>query len=276
VGYAIPPTNVPGAAPPAGWGAPQPTWGPAHATQPQQQTTILRPANTGGAGVVVAIVAIVLGVVAIGGIAGFLALRGASSSESNVASNDDEKKPAKSKKSQPKSDDEREAREARKERPKKPTGEIVDAPDEHLKATFPAGYPEPKHSVQPLPAVPGVDLVMWTSETTRGACLVGYIDYKSKSVFAGRTSKVAFDGARDGALANMGATLEDERDFEYQGFPARVFTFKGFTMGKQIYGRQLLILESYHLYQVMFIGYTKTERDEEDIVAFFDALELSP
>jgi serine/threonine-protein kinase len=284
-GYAIPPTHVPGGAPLAGWGPPPAAWGPGYAQQPQQPQApmphaMVRPANTGGAGVVVAIVAIVLGVVAIGGIGAFVALRGASTSESNVASkDDDEKKPAKSKKSQPRSDDERAEREERAARParkKKPTGEIVDAPAEHLKATFPASYPEPKHSTQPLPAVPGVDLVMWTSETLRGACLVGYIDYKSKSVFAGRTTKMAFDGARDGALANMGAKLEDERDFEYQGFPARVFTFEGFTMGKQIYGRQLLILEGYHLYQVMFIGYTKTERDEEDIVAFFDAIEISP
>jgi hypothetical protein len=240
---------------------------------------MIRPANTGGSGVVVAIVAIVLGVIAIGGIGAFVALRGSSSGDSTVASkDDDEKKPAptKSKKSQPKTDDERNERAERPARAKKPTGEIVDAPAEHLKATFPASYPEPKHSVQPLPAVPGVDLVMWTSETLRGACLVGYIDYKSKSMFAGRTTKMAFDGARDGALANMGATLEDERDFEYQGYPARVFTFKGLTMGKHIYGRQLLILEGFHLYQVMFIGYTKTERDEEDVAAFFEALELTP
>ncbi len=264
-----PPPNAP-----TPYVAQQPAWG-APPPPPPPPAAYPRATSTGGNGLVVALVAIGLGVVALGGLAGYLALRASSGAHERVAANEDEEERPTKKKAKPKSrpaaesDDDDKAEKASE-------GPRVDAPDSHLRATFPAGFPEPKHQVQPLPAVPGVDLEMWTAEARRGACLFGYIDYKSKKVFAGRTTQAAFDGARDGALANMGSTLEEERDFEYQGYPARVFTFQGVTMGKQIYGRQLLVLEGQHLYQVMFIGYTKGERDEDDIEAFFKALEIVP
>jgi serine/threonine-protein kinase len=276
--YAMPPTHAAAASAPGPYWSPPPQPGPAGygappPPPPPPYPTAITP-KSGGSGLVVAIVAIALGVFALGGVAAFVALR--SSPSASVVEKDDEKPKKKSTKTVKESTTDDDDEKPKTPSKKKLTGETVEAESEHFTATFPEGYPAPKKQTQPLPSVPGVDLVMWTSETHLGACLIGYIDYKSPSVFAGRTTKVAFDGARDGALANMGATLEDERDFEYQGYPARVFTFKGFTMGRQIYGRQLLILESYHLYQVMFIGYTKGERDTEDIKAFFDALEIKP
>ncbi|GEM_PF-1827863 len=84
----------------------------------------------------------------------------------------------------------------------------------------------PKANSQTVQTLAG-PLVLHTYlyEGTTSAYYAGYADYPA-SVIANADVQRLLDGARDGAVANVGGTLLSEKDVTMAGFPAREITIK--------------------------------------------------
>ncbi|MCB0713162.1 MAG: hypothetical protein KDD67_12600 [Ignavibacteriae bacterium] len=91
------------------------------------------------------------------------------------------------------------------------------------------------------------------------AMMAAYSDYP-KAIIGLRKDREILDSARGGAVRNVNGTLVKERDYEFQGYPAKEFYVKGVQQGKDIYVRCNITLVGARLYQILYLS-----MDEADL-----------
>ncbi|MHC4607039.1 MAG: hypothetical protein ACYTAF_08875 [Planctomycetota bacterium] len=150
---------------------------------------------------------------------------------------------------------------------------VLDSAEGGFKVVFPPEYPKPVKNEQKVPTDAGeVKLVMHLSDGGTKVCGVMYCDYPEGTI-ADKGKKQAYDNARDGALANMGAELEKEEDFKLCGHDARRIIVK--TGGPMpLFGRIEYLVVGERLYQVMCLSTDKDERFSLELEAFYYSFEL--
>lgn len=88
------------------------------------------------------------------------------------------------------------------------------------------------------------------------------------------TIQSLLDGGRDGAVSNVGGTLQDEKRITVDGFPGREFTFEASASGQAITGTARAILANGRMYQLLNLT-TDAGADPAIVQAFFDSFQLT-
>jgi hypothetical protein len=110
---------------------------------------------------------------------------------------------------------------------------------------------EPEESLQSVrTAVGQINLVMLTAGSKTSAFVVGYADYP-RNVVESSDPEEMLDGARDGAVGNVGGRLTDETTLDFHGHPAREIRVE---VAKKTSIRARVILIENRLYQVMVVS----------------------
>jgi TonB family protein len=149
------------------------------------------------------------------------------------------------------------------------------SPDGRFSVTLPPGYGQfaSQSKTQPT-AVGNVELNILQSENTRGACMVGYSDFPD-AAFAGRTPQKMLEDGRDGALRNIGGTLEKQENLTIQGKTAIAIYGSANSSGRTYYVRFNFILDKPRAYQVGYLAYDRADLDKPEIQTYFDSFHLN-
>jgi hypothetical protein len=126
---------------------------------------------------------------------------------------------------------------------------------------------EPKESLQSVRTAAGqINLVMLTAGSKTSGFAVGYTDYP-RNVVESSDPEEMLDGARDGAVRNVGGRLIDETPLDFHGHPAREIRVEA---PKKTSIRSRLILIENRLYQLVVISKSARILDEKGS-EFFDS-----
>ncbi len=156
-----------------------------------------------------------------------------------------------------------------------PNGLIVESKEGRFSIVLPDSFPPPEMSAKPVTTEIGdITMHLYTSSKSDGsAFIMSYNDYPD-SAFAKDQSRM-MDDIRDGALGNMNARLEHQKDYTFDGHPARTLDFSLSSEGRQGYGRLQYMIAKPRLYQVIFLAIdNKAERDAETIQQSFASFKL--
>jgi hypothetical protein len=148
--------------------------------------------------------------------------------------------------------------------------------DGRFSIVFPEGYSTPKLEKSDIPSELGkIKLYMFTSlNDAEGVCLVGYSDINGVTITNDLKEKM-LDGAKEGALKNMNATLENERTVELDGNPGRSLLFVTESGGEQMHGRFDYYMVGNRLYQIGYIAIAEGALDADHVVSYFDSFKLA-
>lgn len=156
-----------------------------------------------------------------------------------------------------------------------PNGLLVESKEGRFSIVLPDSFPQPEVSAKPVTTEIGeITMHLYTSSKSDGsAFIMSYNDYPD-SAFAKEPTQM-MDDIRDGALGNMNARLEHQKDFTFEGHPARTLDFSLSTEGSQGFGRLQYMIVKPRLYQVIFLALgNKAERDAETIQQSFASFKL--
>lgn len=132
---------------------------------------------------------------------------------------------------------------------------------------------EPKKSSQTVDTSGmKIDVTFYTLEVGTGAYLMSINDYPANLVQTANPQLI-LDGARDGGLQNVNATLVNETKIEKDGFPGRDVTAKANVQGKDYTLRIRIYLVSNRLYQLMVLT-EPGKIPDGDIAKFMDSFKL--
>ncbi|HQV71267.1 MAG TPA: hypothetical protein PLJ62_09670 [Thermoflexales bacterium] len=132
---------------------------------------------------------------------------------------------------------------------------------------------EPKKSSQTVDtAGMKIDVTFYTLEIGTGAYLLGYNDYPADKVQQADAQNI-LDGARDGGLKNINATLLSETKIEQDGFPGRDITARASVQGREYAVRIRVFLVNNRLYQQMVLT-EPGKIPDGDIAKFVDSFKL--
>lgn len=157
---------------------------------------------------------------------------------------------------------------------KKTTGVELNSQEGRFSVEFPAGFTDPAENVVEV-EIPGGTLPMTMYTASKGATsayLVAFLDYPEESFEQGIESML--DGAREGALKNMNATLESQKSITLNGHPGRSITFAGFSGEQRVYGRIDYFIAKPRLYQVLYLTSSKTKVNAPEITACFESFTI--
>lgn len=160
--------------------------------------------------------------------------------------------------------------------PSTPTasGVSYDSPDGRFNVTLPPGFGQFKSQKTTRPTPAGdIELTILQTENSRGGCMVGFSDFPEAS-FEGRTPLKMLEDGRDGALRNIGGTLEKQENINVQGRTGISIYGSGSASGRTFYVRFNFILDKPRAYQVGFLGYDRAELDKPDVDAFLKSFRL--
>ena len=115
---------------------------------------------------------------------------------------------------------------------------------------------------------------LYTSSKSDGsAFIISYNDYPEHA-FVKETPKM-MDDIRDAVLGNMDAKLEEQKDFTFEGNPARTLNFSLQSEGHSGYGRLQYFIARPRLYQMIFLALdNQYERDQAAINRTFTSFKL--
>ncbi|VTU01773.1 Uncharacterized protein OS=Crinalium epipsammum PCC 9333 GN=Cri9333_3190 PE=4 SV=1 [Gemmataceae bacterium] len=137
--------------------------------------------------------------------------------------------------------------------------EAFDSKEWKFTAKFP-GKPEVKSQSAPVPGGPQVTMHMFSVTERNGAMMIGVADMPIPEGEGAAKIEERLDGARDGAVANIGATLQTSSPVKLQGkYPGREFTAKLPPPPKgppEGLVKARIYLVGKRLYQTMVIGTT--------------------
>ena len=141
-----------------------------------------------------------------------------------------------------------------------------------FKIRFPSGFKGPTYGKQLTPSAAGdLENHIFSSETPRGACLVGYVDYPA-SVFEAGTSKQLLEKASEGSIKQVGGRLEHQEHSTLRGFPR--LTISGMAPEKGVYFRATYVLVQPRMYILLFISREQAQLTQPDINAYFDTFQF--
>ncbi|HJW28412.1 MAG TPA: hypothetical protein VJ508_04080 [Saprospiraceae bacterium] len=158
--------------------------------------------------------------------------------------------------------------------PPPPSGVAVESKDGKFSVILPDSFPQPEVSSKQVPTEVGeITMHLYSSDKPDGSTfIISYNDYP-ENAFVKETPKM-MDDIRDGALGNLGATLEGQNDFSFEGYPARSLDFSIASEGYQGYGRLQYFIAKPRLYQVIFLASDRAVRDLEVIRKTFASFKL--
>lgn len=141
---------------------------------------------------------------------------------------------------------------------------------------LPPEYPRPKLEVTTIKSDDGpIKLRMYSSmNSEQGLCLIGYCDFNGASIDDELRAKI-LDGAKEGALENMQATLESDSAITVDGRPGRSIRFSAQKNSETMYGRFDYFLVGIRLYQIGFLSLTRDVQFSASIGEFFDSFKVS-
>lgn len=119
------------------------------------------------------------------------------------------------------------------------------SPDGDFSVVYPG---EPELKSQPIPLLgDDVEITVHVYETSEGAFIVSRVDYAE---FGAAPQQLSLEGARDGAVSNVGGTLRDSELVNLSGRQGIEFDF---TFADGI-GEAIVFTEGLILYQVVAVG----------------------
>ena len=145
-----------------------------------------------------------------------------------------------------------------------------------FRITFPDGGSLMERTV-PVPTVAGqIDMHMTLADKGDYAFMTAYSDYPD-SLLAAKDARSLLNDSRDGAVANVNGTRieEKERDYEFQGYPAKEFFVRGEQEGRKIFKRANLILAGTRLYQVLYMAFDEADLESEQAEAFISSFNIT-
>lgn len=151
------------------------------------------------------------------------------------------------------------------------------APDGSFSVRLPS---EPEVQSQTAPTEAGdVEITIAMVESDDHAWVVshnGFPEAVAEVIASGddATIQSILDGGRDGAVSNIGGTLQDEERITVDGFPGREFTFKASASGQAITGTARVILANGRMVQLLNLT-TDAGADPAIVQAFFDSFQLT-
>jgi len=154
------------------------------------------------------------------------------------------------------------------------SGLSYDSPDGRFNITLPSGFSQFKSQTTKQPTPAGdIELTILQTENSRGGCMVGFSDFPEAS-FQGRTPLKMLEDGRDGALRNIGGTLEKQENLTVQGKTGISIYGSGKSGAQTFYVRFNFILDKPRAYQVGFLAYNRAELDKPDIDAYLKSFRM--
>ena len=156
-----------------------------------------------------------------------------------------------------------------------PPGIKVESQEGRFSLFLPDSFPSPEFSTKQVTTEAGaIDMHLYTSSKSDGsAFILSYNDYP-EFAFEKETERM-MDDIRDGALGNMDAKLESQKDFTFEGNPARTINFSLTAEGQKGYGRLQYYIVKPRLYQIIFLSLdNQFERDAKAINQTFSSFKL--
>lgn len=139
---------------------------------------------------------------------------------------------------------------------------------------IPQGFETPKKETTIIPTEVGkVDITSYLTQNSTGSCMVMYNDFP-ESIFNERDSKRMFDESRDNALKTVNGTVEKEEESLFQGYPKRTIYLSTTVENQTLYSRFDFIIVKPRLYQIAFVGYKRSDLDQESIKKFFESFKI--
>ena len=151
------------------------------------------------------------------------------------------------------------------------------SPEGHFSVMLPDGFSEPEKSDNPIKMEDSSEVMihMYSSYNLKGEVfLVSYNEYP-ELFFNKDFQKTMLDNVRDGAIGNMKGVIEKEKDFKFEGSPSRTVYFSAETNGKPSFNRFQCIIAKPRLYQLIYIGYSKKDRDAKKITELFKSFKIT-
>jgi hypothetical protein len=144
------------------------------------------------------------------------------------------------------------------------------SPDGDFVVSFPG---EPKSNVAPVPIPDGTSISMttYTVERGDGAFIVAVADYPAN--LASADPNKVLEGARDGALKNVQATLTTSEATSLGAVPGIAFT--GTMAANNGVVTTRIFLDGVRLYQIFAVGDAASQRLTDDTAAFLDSFKLT-
>jgi len=156
-----------------------------------------------------------------------------------------------------------------------PSGVTLESKEGKFSIVLPDSFPPPELSAKQVTTEVGdITMHLYTSSKSDGsAFIISYNDYPGNA-FVKETSMM-MDDIRDGALGNMDAKLESQKDFTFEGHPARTLNFSLTSEGRKGFGRLQYFIVQPRLYQIIFLALdNQQERDAKAIDRTFSSFKL--
>lgn len=160
--------------------------------------------------------------------------------------------------------------------PSPPFQNILVSKPGRFSIALPDGYPKPQLENSNVPSEIGqIKLSMYTSvREDQGVCLVGYSDISSMTITP-ELKEDMLNGAKEGALAQLNATLEAEEGIMLDGHPGRSIRFTSNNDEITLRGRMDYYMVGKRLYQIGFIEISDGALDSEGINNYFSSFKLT-
>lgn len=132
------------------------------------------------------------------------------------------------------------------------------------------GAPEKQLQQTPTAAGP-MDMVMQSVQAGSAFFAIAYSDMSAEAI-PGFNLDAGLDGARNGAINNVGGTLVSEQQIQFAGHPARAFTAKASVEGHELTVEARIFFVLPRFYQLMVV-YPASETTVP-VQRFFDGFSL--
>ena len=138
---------------------------------------------------------------------------------------------------------------------------------------FPGGS-TPQEQTVPIPTdIGAIDMNMVLVDADDHALMAAYSDYPEE-LLEQKDTRALLNDSRDGAVRNVNGELRKERDYEFQGYPAKEFYVKGTQGGAGMYIRANIILANSRLYQVLFMAFDSTALDSKEAEEYISSFKI--
>ncbi|MBI5778109.1 MAG: hypothetical protein HZA49_01465 [Planctomycetes bacterium] len=153
--------------------------------------------------------------------------------------------------------------------------QTLDSVEGKFTVLFPAGFPAPKKTSQLVStAVGDIDVTLFISEKSNGACMAVFNDYPAD--FKDQADpKTVLDSCRDGAVRQVNGVLNKDEDCSVQNYPGRKIYYSADSMGQHLYGVQLILLADNRLYQIGYVGSNKDSLTSPEIQGFLSSFKIT-
>lgn len=153
--------------------------------------------------------------------------------------------------------------------------DLFSSDDGNFSIQIPEGYSEPELQSSDVDSEIGdIKLHLYMSVNTEGVCLIGYSDINLE--ITDELKNDMLEGAKEGAITNMGATLQSEEDISIDGHPGRSIRFTTESEGIPMRGRIDYYMVKNRLYQVGFIETGNGSMDRVTVQNYFKSFKLAP